>query len=101
MTVFLRQFVSMNHLSFNTLAKIGGFAAIFARSGSHHTKAVALTMTIVKGRKSSYFKARNPPLSPPLKLWTKLFHAYRSKSDKRRSGMEPIIFDIFRLSLNV
>ena len=40
------------------LAKIDGFAAIFARSGSHQTKAVALNMPILR-RKTSYFKARN------------------------------------------
>ena len=34
-----------------SLAKIGGFAAIFARSGSHQTKAVALIMHTYKSRK--------------------------------------------------
>ena len=35
-------------LVFKPLAKIGGFAAIFARSASHQTKAVALNMLTLK-----------------------------------------------------
>ena len=51
-TGFLEQVGSLSHtfseLKFLILAKIGGFDAIFARSGSHKIKAVALIMHTYK-----------------------------------------------------
>ena len=52
-----QRYVTQNKI-FSLLAKIGGFAAIFARSGSHQTIAVALHIPTLS-RKSSYFYLEN------------------------------------------
>ena len=58
-------FKSFLSVVFLKLAKIGGFAAIFARSGSHQTKAVAIHIPTLSHLNFS----RKPPLGPVLKLW--------------------------------
>ena len=42
------------------LAKIGGFAAIFARSGSHQIKAVALDMPTLKSSSLQVILYKDP-----------------------------------------
>ena len=50
---------------FDLLAKIGGFAAIFARSGSHHTTAAALIVHNNKKQKNNLIlKPENLPPAP-------------------------------------
>ena len=71
------QFLQNRRLNGFLLAKIGGFAAIFARSGSHQTKPVALDMLTLKVQSHLILKPENLHyVSPLLRLWTMLFSTW-------------------------